>query len=331
MPTKITSEVRQAESLANLQQAGAERGLTLIDELATSDGQFVFYKCAREHTVKVKPSTTRSPHWAGQCEHCVYEERLNRLEEIARGHGGRISSNRKRLKTRDWVEIECAHGHKTKKRVYSVLEGTWCSKCFFESIRSSIDDAKDYADENGGKCLSTSCAGASDQLEWECAEGHQWVASLNEEQARKRFCPICKTYKADRKRKTGKTSSKDVMLIRAHKVAASRGGKCLATRYTTTREKLEWECGEGHRWLAPAQSVLYNGAWCNICAMKKRPGAITIEKLRAHASKRGGELISEEYQRNDIKLDWRCAEGHEFKRSWMVMRKTKNFCPLCRK
>lgn len=323
-------ELQQAKSIARLERVGNERGLALINELAVSDGKFVFYRCKREHTVKVKRSSTYSRHWAGQCEHCVYEDRLAELERIASEHGGRILPKDSALGTRDWVEIECANAHRSKKRVYSVLQGTWCAECFFDSIRSTIDDAREYAKTYGGKCLSRSCEGGSERLDWECGEGHEWTSSLNDERAFKRFCPICKisTAKSD---ETTKCRSKDKMLMRAHKVAASHGGKCLSSTFTTTRDKMEWECAEGHQWWAPAQTVLYNGAWCNICSMKKRPGAITIEKLQEHASSRGGELVSDVYQRNDIKLDWRCEDGHEFKRSWMVMRKTKNFCPHCMK
>lgn len=322
---------QQERSIERLRRVGESRGLALVTDEAFANKGFLYYQCKRNHKIKVRRSSTYSRHWAGQCETCVYEARLEELERIAKNHGGRIASEQTEFKTRDWVTIECGDGHQTKKRVYSVLEGTWCSVCFFDSIRSSIEDAEEYAIESGGTCLSTSCSGGSDPLLWECENGHRWRSSLNEERSLRRFCPICKISKGSKDKTNQITRSTDAMLERAQKMALSHGGRCLSKTFRTTREKLQWECSDGHRWWAPAQSVLYNGAWCNTCSLKKRPGAITKETLQHYAESHGGVLLSEEYRRNDIKLLWRCENGHEFQRAWMVARKTKYFCPVCRK
>ena len=49
------------------------------------------------------------------------------------------------------------------------------------------------------------------------------------------------------------------------KIAENRKGKCLSEIYINIKEKLLWECSEGHQWWAEAGSVKY-GSWCPFCA-----------------------------------------------------------------
>ena len=48
--------------------------------------------------------------------------------------------------------------------------------------------------------------------------------------------------------------------------AAFRGGKCLSKEYVSPREKLLWQCSEGHTFLAAPYTVLGAGHWCPFCA-----------------------------------------------------------------
>jgi hypothetical protein len=55
---------------------------------------------------------------------------------------------------------------------------------------------------------------------------------------------------------------------------------------------LEWECAEGHRWLAIPNSVK-RGTWFRICSLKRTRVPLT-EILRA-AEERGGRCLSSKY------------------------------------
>ena len=195
----------------------------------------------------------------------MFEDRRVELNAIAKRQGGRIVTAERKLRTTQKIEIECANGHRSMKRVYAIQQGTWCARCHFDRPPS----------------------------------------------------------------RPSKQRSKEPLLDRVRAIAEEKGGRCLAKECLTARDKLEFQCRDGHRWSGPAQTILYQDAWCNVCAMLKRPKAITVEKLRDYASERGGTLLTKDYRRNDIKLDWRCQYGHEFKRTWMSMRNGSCFCTLC--
>ena len=69
---------------------------------------------------------------------------------------------------------------------------------------------------------------------------------------------------------------------------------------------------------------LIKGGNCPVCARasqhKRRKGnagsKYLISDLQKMALEWGGSLLSEEYSRSDDTYEWRCAEGHIFKRRW---------------
>ena len=58
-------------------------------------------------------------------------------------------------------------------------------------------------------------------------------------------------------------------LKRMQGLASLRGGKCLSPAYVHAHHKLEWECGEGHRWEAKP-NYIQQGGWCPECAKQRR-------------------------------------------------------------
>ena len=87
-------------------------------------------------------------------------------------------------------------------------------------------------------------------MAWRCEHAHTWRAKPDNVLNQGTWCPHCM--------KTG--------LPRLQARASELGGKCLATSYKNGAEKLLWECKEGHRWEAPAHSVLHRKSWCPECA-----------------------------------------------------------------
>ena len=241
--------------------------MSLFAHSSASDKSTVSYRCELGHIVKVTLGTALSTGWAGQCEECVFEDRYERIMIFVNGHHGKLLSKGKQFKSTDKVTIECSSGHQSTKRVYSLLEGTWCAECYFEASRKP------------------------------------------------------RTSRINRSEKSA--------FDRVKEIAKRHGGRCLSTEYQNSRSHLEWECEKGHRWKGPAQTVLYQDSWCNICALQQRPKGITLEMLQKFARKHDGELLSTGYRRNDEKLEWRCANGHTFKRTWMTMRKGLTFCTQC--
>jgi len=49
----------------------------------------------------------------------------------------------------------------------------------------------------------------------------------------------------------------------------NRRGLCLSKEYVNTNTKLEWQCAEGHTWLARPTDLISN-EWCPPCARSKK-------------------------------------------------------------
>lgn len=58
--------------------------------------------------------------------------------------------------------------------------------------------------------------------------------------------------------------SKIVTLKELQQIAISRDGKCLSDKYLGAKEKLEWECAKGHKFLKTPNHIK-RGQWCKFC------------------------------------------------------------------
>jgi hypothetical protein len=111
-------------------------------------------------------------------------------------------------------------------------------------------------------------------------------------------------------------------------VAVERGGECLSTEYTNSRNKMMWRCNEGHEWSA-AYTRIQMGQWCPTCRNSGGFHArITLDKCKAIASERGGECLSTEYKNSGTKMTWRCSKGHEWITVYESL-KAGTWCPTC--
>ena len=89
----------------------------------------------------------------------------------------------------------------------------------------SIEFCHTIANLKGGKCLSIEYISALNKMTWMCHKGHIWEATYNSIKE-KTWCPEC----GGKKKKS---------IENCHKVAESRGGKCLSTEYINTHSKMK--------------------------------------------------------------------------------------------
>lgn len=210
----------------------------------------------------------------------------------------------------------CARGHVCKTIPYVVLDGSWCPECRSGRRPPSkvLAEMRRVARERGGRCLARRYTRAKDDHEWECREGHGWARSWDEIRSGK-WCPRC----------IGRLPPEEALAgLRA--IARDRGGRCLSKRYVDVKTKLEWQCAEGHRWLA-TPSDIRSGRWCGRCAGNV---PLTVEDMRAIAEERGGRCLSKEYAGSHVKHTWRCAEGHVFEMAPAEVARGR-WCAYCRR
>ena len=113
------------------------------------------------------------------------------------------------------------------------------------------------------------------------------------------------------------------------KTARDRGGRCVSRRYSGCRQKLLWECSEGHQWEAQPEQVRH-GSWCPACNFIKSAMAsrLTIEEMQKIAEARGGRCLSKQYVYCSAKLLWQCTKGHKWEAAPSQV-KSGSWCPHC--
>jgi len=115
----------------------------------------------------------------------------------------------------------------------------------------TLDEIRADAARRGGKLVTETYVDSLTLMDWECAQGHRWRAVAHSIR-QGHWCKRC----ADEKLRHSVTS--------LHAIAAERGGRCLAERYANSQTKLDWECKNGHQWLATFNSIK-QGSWCPEC------------------------------------------------------------------
>lgn len=118
------------------------------------------------------------------------EERLRECKEYARSKGGKCNSTEyKSFHSKlDW---ECAKGHCWKSSYKIVWGNRWCPICN-GTPKLSLDFVKKFvAEKYGGKCLSEEYNNIFAKLDFECAQGDRFSATLNNVKNHGRWCPSC--------------------------------------------------------------------------------------------------------------------------------------------
>lgn len=163
---------------------------------------------------------------------------------------------------------QCAEGHTWAATWVSVQQGNWCPKC--GDVRSSIanrlptDTISAYAIAKGGRCLNPEAYdGNTRKLQWRCSSGHEWNASWASIQ-QGHWCPRCARIE--------KANSQREPLSAITAKAQAFGGKLVSPdSYINSATPIEWECSNGHTWLARWSDVK-RGRWCSKCRLISKHG-----------------------------------------------------------
>jgi uncharacterized Zn-finger protein len=177
----------------------------------------------------------------------------------------------------------------------------------------TIEEMQAIAAKRGGRCLSTRYVNANTKLEWECAEGHRWLAIPNSVK-HGTWCRMCAV------------RAMSLSLADIEHAAAERGGRCLSPEYVNGTTPLLFECTTGHRWQATSAAIRA-GHWCPQCQHAKRRD--TLERMREIAASRDGQCLSTEYVNQHQPLRWRCTHGHEWESPAAIVK--NHWCPHCQR
>lgn len=252
-----------AARLAKLAAVARSRGGRLLSTTYTSTANQL-WQCERGHRFSL--SAEHVMHRGRWCPICRTEAAIGRftkaMHALAATRGGAFLSGRY-LGERRRMRWRCEKGHAFAMTARSANAGSWCGQCRAER---RLDAIARIARRRGGRCLADEYR--AEGMTWRCRRGHEWIAPPKKIM-RGTWCRVC-------------AGVAPLGLAEMRRVAESRGGTCLSTRYRSG-ERLVWECAEGHRWKAHGTTVRgfpsQRGTWCPQCA-GRRP---TIADLRAIA------------------------------------------------
>lgn len=309
---------RKRYTIEDMQRIAEERGGKCLSDEYINSQRKLKWQCAEGHIWDTVPNSIIQGTWCRKCRMKQMKKRqkytIENMKNIAESKGGKCLSDNC-VNSHSKLSLQCAQKHIWTAKAYSVVQGRWCNKCgkkaTADKLRGNIQDMQRLAEERGGKCLSQEYVDSQTKLEWRCKDGHEWIASPHAV-TRGTWCPIC----------SGNTR---LNIEEMQNIASGRGGLCLSLEYTNAFTSLQWQCSEGHTWMAKPYNIK-NGYWCPVCGGSQR---LTLEDMQEEAKKRGGQCLSKEYRNVQTKLRWRCEDGHEWDMRGSDVKYNNGWCPTC--
>jgi hypothetical protein len=176
----------------------------------------------------------------------------------------------------------------------------------------TLEECQRLAESRDGECLSTEYKNSSTKMRWRCDKRHEWNATFDNIKYGGTWCSKC-------------SGCKKLTLEECQRLAESRDGECLSTKYKNNITKMKWRCSEGHEWSAIFGSIK-NGQWCSDCSGNVKH---TIEECQRLADSKDGECLSTEYINANTSMTWRCSEGHQWDATFSNIKNNGTWCGQC--
>jgi len=155
------------------------------------------WKCAKGHTWETTPEKVHMGRW---CHKCAGERNGNlrrfniaQMQKLAAKFGGKCLSG-SYISAVSKLRWQCSEGHTWEATPNSVQQQHWCPKCAWirigDTTRLNIEQMHELAKKRGGLCLSTKYINNGTSLKWQCADGHEWMATPSSIKMGS-WCPEC--------------------------------------------------------------------------------------------------------------------------------------------
>ena len=297
--------------------------------LAAGSTKKVSWRCSYGHIWEAAPS---SRVLGADCLICCNQQVLAGFNDLATTHPDiaaeafdcdpttvTAGSNKK-------FSWRCSQGHiwvavvKTRKK-------TGCAVCNGKQINVGFNDLAtthpDIAVEAYEWDPVTVTAGSAKKMQWKCAAGHRWMATVtNRTKERGTGCPICTN-------KVALPGFNDLATTHPS-IAAEAVDWDPTTVITKSTSKKTWLCPLGHRYVSSPQ-LRVNGHGCPFCSGRKvlsgfNDLATTHPELAREAD--GWDPTTAVTQSHQ-KFNWICIHGHKWKATCNSRVNMSAGCPSC--
>lgn len=283
------------------------------------------WRCGKGHIWNATPNSVKNGTWCPIC----YGNILKSLADVqaqAKSKGFRLLSI-EYLGTNKKLLWRCGKGHEWYATPHKLIHETGCPKC--AGRKKDIEDMHYLAAQNNGYCLSKTCRGRNNLLEWRCSQGHEFKMTPNYA-ARYRlrssnWCPRCRSQKE-------KEMRAERQLQKLNTIVSKKEGIIVRGEYLNEKSIFTFQCKIGHTWDTKAL-LIYRGNWCPECGkadniQQSKKSRLGLQAMQEIAHLRGGECLSKRYKNNATKLWWKC----NFEHKWAATPgnvKSGKWCPNC--
>jgi len=174
-------------TIEGMHELAAEKGGLCLSDRYVNSSTKLKWQCSKNHTWEETPESIISGSW---CPECARARRytIEGMVELAAEQGG-LCLSEKYVNSTTKLTWQCAKGHVWEATPRVVKQGGWCQECA-GTIRLSVSEMQQLAEERGGKCLSDKYVDAATKVKWQCAKGHVWEATIRDIKDGS-WCPEC--------------------------------------------------------------------------------------------------------------------------------------------
>ena len=167
-------------------------------------------------------------------------------------------------------------------------------------------------------------AGHTKKMNWICARGHKWSATVQSRTKSKNGCPYCG-------KKSILKGFNDLETCNPE-LAVEAFGWDPGTVISGSAQKLKWKCLFGHVWEATCSMRIHNGTGCPVCSNNKvLKGFNDLKFLHPDiADESDGWDASTVLPGSEAKLNWKCKNDPRHKwEAKVYSRLHGRGCPYC--
>ncbi len=274
-------------TIEKMEQYAKSKGGECLSEKYINASTKLKWKCSKGHIFLQRPSML---YW---CPTCSLEDiTIEDCKQWIESKGGECLSTE--YKSRVKTKWRCSRGHEWSS-IFKRENMTWCLKCVNIDQSFTLKMCQDFAKSKGGKCHSTEYVNGHSDMKWECEKGHIFTSRFLNVKSQKHWCRQCMFI------------GKRLGIKSCQEWALALNGKCISEKYVNKDEKLEWECKEGHRWMASFGSLRNMGSWCPSCSNhESRSETLCREILEEETGFKWDKLHSKWLDK--LELDGYCKE-----------------------
>lgn len=214
----------------------------------------IWWRCENGHTWKTTPNIrvfqgTGCPHCPRKvvlaptdCNLVVVNPRL--ANEWHPERNGELEPQDVWPNSNKKIWWRCSKGHEWRATVASRAAGSGCPYCYGRYATRENNLASKYPEllaewdreKNIGLNPSELTPHVGRKVWWRCVKGHSYQATISNRTSNKSGCPDC-----------ARNANRRHTIEDINTLANQRGGKCLSTIFTSSRNKLRFSCKDGAR------------------------------------------------------------------------------------